>query len=212
MEYLVEEQKLAIKKRILKMLDEIIGLYEQVSDLISNIDYEKSKEIIHADKKIDALEIEINDMVVEYIIANAPIATDLREAVSNLKIVTDLERIADYTKNIAKIIRKGGEFSDYDRKKVLRGLAIFTEFLGELKDLLDSPDISVAFELVEKDDLLDDLYKEYYVGALMSENKYNFESMILTLSTLKYIERAGDHIVNIIEGIIYTQKGRRVAL
>lgn len=210
--YDIDEQRTVIKDTMILMIHDTKELFGELIEVIKNNDIELSKKVVEADKEINALDTKINDLIVEYIVAQAPLAGDLREVVSYLKIASDVERIADYTTNIAKYIRGGLTFNERNIGKITYGCEVLIELLSDIMALINQPDITLCYEVAKKDDILDELYRNYYVTAFIKNLNTDFEETIATINILKQLERAGDHIVNVIENLIYALKGKRVDL
>src|SRR5882724_6040049 len=111
-------------QELTRMVAEMGGLAEkQVADAIGALarrDGERAKQVIEADSKIDVLQHEIEEKAVLTIARRQPMAVDLREVVSALRIANDLERIGDLAKNIAK--RVEALDGDFRPPKLIRGV------------------------------------------------------------------------------------------
>lgn len=213
MEKQIDKKTHELKTDLLALMDDVLNIYQSLLSCIDEMDDACLKAVIKEDKTINVKELDFNEKLVEYIISFSPVATDLRETVSYLKIANDLERIADYTTNIAKIFRRGINFNEYELKKIKYGISLVIEFLEGIKELIDNFSSSAAYELVENDKELDELYKNYYSDKIVNySKKQDIEVVISTVSILKYLERAGDHTVNIVEHMIFAQKGKYVNL
>lgn len=209
----IDKKTSEVKVELIEMMKDVKGLYQSIILCTEDFDDSCLKSVIKKDKDINQQELQLNESIVEYMIKFSPIATDLRESISYLKIANELERIADYTTNIAKIFRRGIAFTDYEIKKITYGLNLIIEFLDSTQDVITNYSTTLAYELVENDKELDDLYNNYYSKQIINlDADRNIEVVISTVTILKYLERAGDHIVNIIEHMIYAQKAKYVNL
>lgn len=209
----IDKKTTEVKKELQSLMKDVVNIYQNLYECIDECDDDCLKSVIKNDKDVNKKELDLNEMIVEYIATFSPLATDLREAISYLKIANDLERIADYTTNIAKIFRRSVNFSSYEIKKIKYGISLVLEFLEGVSTIIDNFSTTLAYELVENDKELDDLYKNFYSEQIMNFNKErDVEAIISTVSILKYLERAGDHIVNIVEQMIYAQRGKYVNL
>ncbi len=88
---------------------------ENVLEAFMQKDIQQAKQIVKQDSVVDHLEHEVNRLTVHLLTARQPLAIDLRTIISALKIATDLERIADYAKNLAK----GAGFFDLPKRRVI---------------------------------------------------------------------------------------------
>lgn len=177
-----------------------------VSALIS-ADKGLGQSVVAEDKHLDALQMEIDDHVVRIIAKRQPMAQDLREVIGALRMATDLERIGDLGKNIAR--RSFQIEGNLPPKKLLRGLQHLTDVsLEQLKDSLDayaSKDIDKANAVWERDDEIDSLYTSLFRELLtyMMEDPRTITYCTHLLFCAKNLERIGDHITNLCESVNY---------
>ncbi len=209
----IDKKTTQLKDNLLDLMNDVTNIYQELIDCIEDVDDQCLKAVINKDHQINEKELFFNETLIDYIVAFSPVATDLRESISYLKIANDLERIADYTTNIAKIFRRGVNFETSELKKIKYGLSLIVDFLNQVKELIKNYSSSVAYEIVDNDKELDALYKNYYFDKIANKEKTkDIELVVSTVSILKYLERSGDHIVNIVEHIIFAQKGKHVSL
>jgi len=135
----------------------------------------------------------------------------LREAIGALRMATDLERIGDLGKNIA---RRSLKIEDnLPPKKLLRGLQHLTNVsLEQLKDALDAyatKDLAKARKVWDRDDEIDSLYTSLFRELLtyMMEDPRTITYCTHLLFCAKNLERVGDHITNLTESIFYMVTG-----
>mgnify|MGYP001184103882 CR=1 FL=1 len=167
--------------------------------------------VVAEDKMLDALQMEVDDQVVLLIAKRQPMAQDLREAIAALRMATDIERIGDLGKNIA---RRSFQIEDnLPPKKLLRGLQHLTDVsLEQLKDALDAyagKDLVKANAVWERDDEIDSLYTSLFRELLtyMMEDPRTITYCTHLLFCAKNLERIGDHITNLCESINYMITG-----
>ncbi|MGD9769870.1 MAG: phosphate signaling complex protein PhoU, partial [Pseudolabrys sp.] len=123
-----------------RMVAEMGGLAEkQIAESVSALtkrDLERARRVVAADERIDALQAEIEDKAVLTIARRQPMAVDLREVVSALRVANDLERIGDLAKNIGKRVALTGDFHPV---KLIRGVEHMAALvLAQLKEVLDA--------------------------------------------------------------------------
>src|SRR5579875_3961600 len=160
-----------------------------------------------ADGQIDALQREIEEKSVLTIARRQPMAVDLREIVSALRISNDLERIGDLAKNIAKrVIALNAEFPP---PKLIRGVEHMTDLLlGQLKAVLNAyarRSVAEAMAVWRGDEEIDAVCTSVFRELLtyMMEDARNITFCIHLLFCAKNIERMGDHATNIAETVYY---------
>jgi len=181
-----------------------------VSALLT-VDKGLGQSVVADDKILDALQEDIDEHVVLLIAKRQPMAQDLREAIGALRMATDLERIGDLGKNIA---RRSFQIEDnLPTKKLLRGIEhLTTVSLEQLKDALDAyaaKDVTKAFAVWERDDEIDALYTSLFRELLtyMMEDPRNITYCTHLLFCAKNMERIGDHITNLAETVNYIVEG-----
>jgi phosphate transport system protein len=164
---------------------------------------------------LDKGEREIYEKAVLVIAKRQPMASDLREIIGSIRIASDLERVGDLGKNIAK--RVIAVHTMAQPRKLVRGLEHLAELaLTQLKEVLDafatrSPDL--ANSIRERDEEIDAIYTSLFRELLtyMMEDPRNITACTHLLFCAKNIERIGDHATNIAETVYYVATGEQLA-
>jgi phosphate transport system protein len=173
-------------------------------------DSKLAKEVIAADEAVNALELAITDMCVLFIAREQPVATDLRWIVACLKAVSDIERIGDYAVHAAK---RAKELSDEKYIKPLidipKMLNLGAEMLHDAVSSLVNADADLARATAKRDEEMDNLNKQVYreLLTLMLEEKDNIKQATKLLFLSRFLERMGDHAVNICSWTLYAVQG-----
>jgi phosphate transport system protein len=185
-----------------------------VSDSVAALlrrDTALAERVIVQDKAVDTLQREIEDAAIAMIARRQPIANDLREIVSALRVAGDLERIGDLAKNTAK--RALALDSEYQAQKQLRGVEHMSEIaIAQLKAVLDAyanHDDARALEVWRRDGEIDAIYTSLFRELLtyMMEDPRHITICTHLLFAAKNIERIGDHATNIAETVHYLVVG-----
>ncbi|MDR7040085.1 phosphate transport system protein [Methylobacterium sp. BE186] len=172
--------------------------------------------VIAADKRLDVLQREIEERAVLLIARRQPLAIDLRETISAIRVSGDLERIGDLAKNIAK--RVVAISDQAQAQKIVLGVQHMSDLVQEqLKDVLDayaSRDTTSAHDVWERDGAIDALYNSLFRELLtyMMEDPRNISFCTHLLFCAKNVERIGDHTTNIAETIHYLATGETLAI
>lgn len=183
-------------------------------DALFHQNLDKAKQIIDNDYLIDRKELEINDKAILLIAKQQPVAMDLRRIIIALRIVTDLERMADNAKNIAKsalLLGKNYSAIPNDLKKMHE---MITDMLQHAILAFVNEDTKIASKLAEMDDKVDKQYK-LVVTELLGETATNPDKIQYVMQvafSARYLERYADHITNIGESILYLVKGENFNL
>ncbi len=200
--------------RLRGLIAEMGGLAElaihEALDSIVNGDEELARQVVERDKKLDALEAEVDAMAVRMLALRAPMADDLREIIAALKIAGVVERIGDYAKNIAK---RTGRIEGRSRFEPLTLLPAMGELAAEMvHDVLTAyaaRDPIVAREVIERDEKVDAFYDSIFrnLVSYMVENPATISSAAQLLFVARNIERIGDHATNVAEMVHFAAVG-----
>ncbi|KLN60929.1 PhoU family transcriptional regulator [Kiloniella spongiae] len=205
----------------LRTIHEIIirmgGMAEnQLSDAVDALvqrDSAKAELVRKEDAKIDALEEELEAAVIQLIALRQPVANDLRAVIAAFKISSDLERIGDYAKNIAK---RSIAINQMPPQKSVTSIMRMSRLVQEIvKDTLDAfsnSDKDRAIDVWHRDEEVDEMYTSLFRELLtyMMEDPRNIGACTHMLFIAKNIERMGDHATNIAETIYYLATGERL--
>jgi len=173
-------------------------------------DRELANQVYEEDDLIDKMERDIEQACLKILMMEHPVAGDFREVATALKMITDLERIGDQARDIAEI---AGQFGDEEYiKELIHIPQMATIVIQMVKDGVQAyinRDLELARSLDATDDEVDDLFDTVMADltALIKKNPDNAEQAILFMMITKYLERIGDHAVNIGEWVEYAITG-----
>ncbi|TNE31649.1 MAG: phosphate signaling complex protein PhoU [Alphaproteobacteria bacterium] len=200
--------------RLRGLITEMGGLAEvaiqESLDALVRGDEELAAKVVARDKKLDALEMEVDKLAVRVIALRAPMADDLREVIAALKIAGVVERIGDYSKNIAKRV---GMIEDRKRFEPLTLLPAMGELAAEMvHDVLTAyaaRDAGLAREVIKADEKVDAFYNSIFRNfvSYMVENPSTISSAAQLLFVARNIERIGDHATNVAEMVHFAATG-----
>ena len=183
---------------------------ENMIDAFKHNDKALAKEIIENDRLINDMERSIESRAFSLILRQQPIASDLRNVTSALKIVTDLERIGDQAADIAEIIYHFDGEHAYRTVEHIPTMAKKAKIMvHEAIDAFIKKDLTTAQMVKDMDDEIDSLFEEVKqeVIEILKENSEKVDYCIDFLMIAKYLERVGDHAVNICEWLEFNQTG-----
>lgn len=171
-----------------------------------------AQRVIAADVRLDALQRDIEEKAISTIARRQPMAVDLRDVVSAIRISGDLERIGDLAKNCAKrtLAIAGG----FQPPRIVSGVQSMADLvLEQLKDVLDAyaqRDLPKALDVWQRDGSIDALYTSLFRELLtyMMEDPRNISFCAHLLFYGKNVERIGDHTTNIAETVHYLVTGQ----
>ncbi len=176
-----------------------------------------TEDILENEPKLDNYDAEIRDAVITLITLRSPVAVDLRDILTSLRISTDLERLGDYAKNIAMRVASLEEIPETNIKNdILRLLNLVQVQLKKVIDAYVSKDIKKAEEVLKNDLEIDNNYNVIYeeiVDVIKGKvSKLRLLTYTKLLFAIKTLERAGDHIGNIAEEIHFIVTGEHIDL
>lgn len=197
------------------MIAEMGGLCEiQLSDAVTALvsqDIELADRVIEGDRKIDELERQIDGFAVKLLALRQPVAEDLRLVIAALKVSSNLERVGDYAKNIAKRAktlskspRIGGSATT-----IARMAGIVQSMIKTVLDAYVACDVDRAGDVRLRDEEVDQMHSSLFRELLtyMMEDPRNITACTHLLFVAKNIERIGDHITGVAEQIIFRVSG-----
>ncbi|WP_418790540.1 phosphate signaling complex protein PhoU [Phosphitispora sp. TUW77] len=187
------------------------GIHNAVHSLAAQ-DVNLADSVIEGDRLIDRMELEIENTCLKLIATQQPMAKDLRKISTGFKIITDLERMGDLAKDIAKVTKRlAGGFLIKPLVDIPRMAALTQHMVKDGLDAYVKGDVELALTLKDKDDEVDHIYSEVFRELLqnMLGNPVIVTQATYLLFVSRYIERIADHATNIAERVIYLETGER---
>ena len=207
----------SFKKHINELNEDVVAMSEMVAtatsrsvEALGNRDIEKAKQIVNDDLLINKKRWQIEEKCINLIALQQPVATDLREIIAVLNIITELERMGDYAEGNAKIaLMLGGE-------PLIRPLIFLPKMAEKANSMLKrsmqalvNRDAKMATAICNEDDVVDKLYDEAYHDLLMYMIKD--PSAVSKVTPLIWaahnLERIADRVTNICERIVFLATG-----
>ncbi len=205
-------------------INELNQLKENVADMATRVEknyetlfeaYEKKEKaviekIVAVDKDINRRQREIESECLFLITKQQPIVSDLRAVTASLKVVTDIERVGDHVADIAELLIR------MEMKELSAYSVHLNPMIRETRDMLrmavdafTGRNKEEAQEVIQKDDVVDDLFnavKNDVIESLKKETR-DADECVDILMIAKYLEKIGDHAVNICEWEIFKETG-----
>jgi phosphate transport system protein len=173
-----------------------------------------AERVVESDSQVDDMEREIDEQAIQLLALRQPMAGDLRTVVGSLRIAGDLERIADYAKNVAKRVVALTQLVPVEPALMIPRMGGFVrEMLKDVLDAFADRDVAKAQAVWARDAELDAMHSSLFRELLtyMMEDPRNITPCIHLLFVAKNLERAGDHCTNIAEMVHYFVTGRPLA-
>jgi phosphate transport system protein len=178
-------------------------------------DLELAKSVKKGDKIIDSIQSAIEELVVELIATQQPVATDLRHLMSVMKLASDFERAGDYAVHLAKATKlffMEPAWRQFDSLKLMseKGQAMIEGTARAYKDR----DSALARRIAAMDDEIDHCHKALLRDtlSLMQEHPHLAERAAKIITISGFLERLGDHMTNACEAIVFIVEGTRIEL
>jgi phosphate transport system protein len=197
------------KENIISMGSRVYKMHEDALIALKTSDRDLALSIIESDEYVNNDEESVNRRALEVLALLAPVASDLRIIIAGIKIATDLERMGDYAKNIARFILKNEPVLEDQMELIEYIYNSYLNFFSKVMEAYENKDLNAAFELPKLDDGIDSSLKNLFFKLEDIElNQPNTIKLIPLVGMARNIERAGDHSKNICEQIIYEATGQ----
>ena len=194
---------------------EMGGLCEEAISLAIQALTKNERELIDkvfdVDAQIDRKERSIEALCLKLLLQQQPVATDLREISSALKMISDMERIGDQASDIAEITRSIPARADASGTGIRKMAEEAIKMVTDSVDSFVKRDLSLARSVIAYDDVVDDWFdrvKTRLIERISADNTQS-ESCVDLLMVAKYLERIGDHATNIAEWVEFSITGAR---
>ena len=182
---------------------------EKVANVLDNPTDEVSRDIIILSKKTEEKERELENICINLLLKQQPVASDLRQISSALKIVTDMRRIGEVAGNIAEILSQDTIRMDYDTSILKQMASVTKKMVSNTLDAFVKNDIRTAQQVERDDDQVDELFAQAKreLIQIIRNSQDSGEQAIDYLMIAKYFEKVGDHAVNISQWVLFMITG-----
>ena len=206
----------AVRDRVMQMGGLVESQIQRAIEALINGDEALMERVVTEDHRVNGLEVEIDESCNRIIVCRQPTAGDLRMLMTVIKTITDLERIGDEAKNIARMAQR------IAKMERLQGMPRYTEIshaANLVQDMLHKSlnafarlDLTAVAQIVRQDEQVDDEYRAIlrHLITFMMEDPRTISTAFEILFIAKAIERIGDHAKNMSEYVVFMVKGRDV--
>ena len=203
----------ALKGSLAKMSQLSADAVEDALEALCTADAEEAKGIVKGDTEVNRMERDIEHRCMTLLLRQQPVASDLRFISAAMKVVTDVERIGDHAADIAEIIphlvtvRKEGDAAV--SQAIAMGKKAHQMILDAL-DALTAEDENAARRVIAADDAVDYDFNaiKHQLAQEIAEDPGKVDAALDLLMVIKYLERIGDHAVNVAEWVQFVRTGR----
>ncbi len=199
-----------LNQKLLEMAALIEDAIKRTVKALMMQDVAIAKEVSESDYLVDDQEKEIESLCLKLLLQQQPVARDLRQVSSALKMITDMERIGDQAADISEITIY---LSTQPYIKKMEHIPMMAEatikMVGEAIDAYVKKDVALAQAVIDYDDVVDDLFTKVKTDliAMIHQDADNGQQAMDLLMVAKYFERIGDHAVNIAEWVMFSLTG-----
>ena len=203
-----DEQIAHLNEQMIAMGGMVESIIETACAALENNDLRKAAAIRDGDGAVDHKEREVESLCLHMLLQQQPVARDLRVISAALKMITDMERIGDQAADISEIVTmahlthdRPGHFTTMARAAI--------DMVHRAIEAYVRQDVMLARQVMASDDIVDDLFNDVKgdVAALLQKDPSGIEEALDLLMIAKYLERIGDHAVNIAEWVVYAITG-----
>ncbi len=183
---------------------------KKATQALQNNALDMATDIIDSDEDINRAEKAIETLCLRLLMEQQPVARDLRQISAALKMITDLERIGDWASDIAEIILSSGEVPSGDYPNVVKMSEAASKMVVEAVDAYVKKDLGLAKEVQEEDDIVDELFEQnrnLLIERIKQTSGKEATGAVDLIMITKYLERIGDHAVNVAEWVEFSITG-----
>ena len=201
------EELQSVFDELIRMASYAVGAVRKAQTALEMGDAAAAKNIVEGDENVNRFEKEIEQRALRIIIKYQPVANDLRDVTGALKMITDIERIGDQAADIASVFLKIGEAVKDDDLSAM--FAHVADMATAAVNAFVNGDRKLAEKTIALDDRSDEMFasiKDKMCERLKSRPE-EAEKIIYIMMIAKYLERIGDHAVNICEWAVFVKTG-----
>ena len=201
----------SVRNEIAHLGSTVIELIPRVTDILLQQDLEGAEYVLRGDAEVDQRATEVEERALTLLALQGPMAADLRQLASALKLAPEIERSADLCCNLAKAARRvyGHELDPKLRGGVQRLADQAQKEYKEVIEAYSANDAVRAAALRDMDDYLDDLHRQF-IGQIFESHAagtVDLQVAVQMAMVARFYERLGDHAVNISQRVIYIVTG-----
>lgn len=173
-------------------------------------DVRQAKTVIEADEEIDQMEKDVERLCLKLLLQQQPVARDLRRISAALKMITDMERIGDQTADIAELVISSEKVSNPDIEEIGKMAGAVSKMVRDSVKAYVEKDLELAQNVILADEEVDFYFedvRELMIQYIRDEKGHHGKQIFDLIMVTKYLERIGDHAVNIAEWVEFSITG-----
>ncbi|WP_022878950.1 phosphate signaling complex protein PhoU [Microbacterium sp. B19] len=199
-----------VQNRLVEIAELVAVAIDRATRAFGSSDVSLAEEVIEADAIIDEKAVALDELAIEILARQQPVARDLRIVVTALRVSASLERMGDMAEHIAQLAR-----SRFPERAIPKGLKSTFTRMGELDvevarrlaELLRTQDLRIAEEIRDVDDDIDELHVSVFEKVLGDSWKGEATATVDATLASRYHERFADHAVSVAKKVVYLATG-----
>ena len=199
-----------VQGRLVEIAELVAVAIDRATRAFGSSDVSLAEEVIEADAIIDEKAVDLDELAIEILARQQPVARDLRIVVTALRVSASLERMGDMAEHIAQLAR-----SRFPERAIPKGLKSTFTRMGELDvqvarslaELLRTQDLRIAEEIRDVDDDIDELHVSVFEKVLGDSWKGEATATVDATLASRYHERFADHAVSVAKKVVYLATG-----
>ena len=202
-----------LKDKLLRMAGSVEEMISSATTALAQGDLDLARRTIQSDGKVNALEVETDELCLLLLAKRQPLASDLRMITLAMKMVTDLERIGDLAVNISeRVVAMGTAPTPNVAQRLIRMAEVAQGMIRDSIDGFVAGDVGKAKAVFARDQQVDDLYRELTIELQrdMAREGSFVDSGVHLQACAKFLERIGDHGTNLAELVIFQVESKDV--
>ena len=199
-----------ITDRLVEMTHLAGSAMARATTALLDADVHLAESVIAADNQLDEMRADLDALSIDVLARQQPVATDLRIVVTSMRMSSDLERMGDLARHVAKVARLR-----YPEKAVPAALNSHVLQMGQVAErivtkagsVIASKDADSAISLEKDDDAMDELHRQLFAALLSEKAGYPAETVVDLTLLGRYYERFADHAVSVARRVVYLVTG-----
>ena len=204
------EQLAEVGDGLIEMSRLVGSAVSKATTALLDADVAAAEAVIDGDQAVNDLYYQLDDVAVQLLARQQPVATDLRAIVTGLRMSSDLERVGDYAVHIAKVARRRHPAQVVPvelRSTILEMGQAATRIAVKAGTVIATRDLTLAAQLLADDDTIDDLHAQLFEQLLSGSFDHGVEAAIDLALVGRYYERLADHAVSVSHAVTYLVTG-----
>jgi phosphate transport system protein len=202
----------AITDYLVEMAGQVGSMMGRATTALLDADLALAEGVISADDTVDALYAKVEQLALDLLARQQPVASDLRALITSLRMVADLERMGDHAMHVAKVARR--RYPEHAIPRELRSTVlemgqVAQQIVEKAGSVIAGRDVTLAMELEADDDAMDDYQRKLLTRLLSEERRYTVEAAIDVTNVGRYYERFADHAVSVARRVVFLVTGER---